>query len=222
MCVCGSGRKERQLHLLFNNAGAMLVPMDQLTKDGFDLQFGTNVIGPAYFTMLLLPLLLETAREAEMGSVRVVNDSSLVHTLAPPFRAINYDTVRAGPVRDRKLGSGTAYAQSKWAIVVWAKEFARRYGERGVVCCSLNPGIIRTELLRHSPFIRRILAWWMFPADPDGALTQLYAGTSPAAAYAHGQYFVPLARLGRSRPDTYNEEAGRKLWAFIEQVTADI
>jgi retinol dehydrogenase 12 len=37
--------KERQLHVLINNAGVMAPPVEQLTKDGYDLQFGTNVLG---------------------------------------------------------------------------------------------------------------------------------------------------------------------------------
>ncbi|KZT54674.1 NAD(P)-binding protein [Calocera cornea HHB12733] len=214
-------RKEKQLHLLFNNAGAMLVPMDEVTGQGYDLQFGTNVLGPAYFTMLLLPTLLETAKHVPRGSVRVVSTSSLVHTLAG-WPGINYDTLLDGPARRKRLGRWAAYAQSKWAVVVFAKELARRYGEQGVVSSSLNPGIIRTELLRHSPFFRAILNWSMFDPDPEGALTQLYAGTSPETAGAHGEYFIPLARLGVSRPDTYDEEAGRRLWEWVERVTEDV
>ncbi|KZO92793.1 NAD-binding protein [Calocera viscosa TUFC12733] len=215
-------REEKQLHLLFCNArGAMYVPMDQVTAQGYDMQFGTNVLGHAYLTMLLLPLLVETAAHSPAGAVRVVSDSSIYHTLAGRG-GIRYDTLLDGPVRRKKLSTAAAYAQSKWANVVFAKELARRYGEKGVVSTSLNPGIIRTELLRHSAFHRAILNWSMFDADPEGALTQLYAGTSPATASAHGQYFIPLAREGVSRPDTYSEEAGRRLWEWIEQATAGV
>ena len=37
--------KEKNLHVLFNNAGVMIPPIDAATKDGYDLQFGTNVLG---------------------------------------------------------------------------------------------------------------------------------------------------------------------------------
>jgi retinol dehydrogenase-12 len=36
--------QESNLHLLFNNAGVMWTPLDMLTKDGYDLQWGTNVV----------------------------------------------------------------------------------------------------------------------------------------------------------------------------------
>ncbi|EJU00121.1 NADP-binding protein [Dacryopinax primogenitus] len=213
-------QKEKHLHLLFNNAGLMLVPMDQLTKDGFDLQFGVNALGPAYLTLLLMPLLLETAQASEPGSVRVINSSSMVHLYAPSA-GIDYRTLRAGPMRN-KLSSWTAYAQSKWANVVFARELARRYSEKGVVSCVVHPGIVRTELLRHSSAFRRILHCFMFRPDSEGALTQLYAGTSPQAADAHGQYFIPLARRGVSRPDTYDVEAGKTFWTWVESVTAHV
>ncbi|KZT54666.1 NAD(P)-binding protein [Calocera cornea HHB12733] len=220
-CVEEFLSKENQLHLLFNNAGVMGTPMNQLTKQGFDLQFGTNVIGHAYLTMLLLPTLLETALVSPPGAVRVINDSSQVH-MGASWAGINYDTLRDGPGR-KKMGSMAAYNQSKWGNVVFAKELARRYGDQGIVSTSLNPGAIRTDLFRHLPsFAKHAFNWLLFDADPYGALTQLYAGTSPETASAHGKYFIPLAREGLPRADTENPEAGRHLWEYIEEFTANI
>ncbi|KAF8659670.1 hypothetical protein AX16_001811, partial [Volvariella volvacea WC 439] len=36
--------KEKELHILFNNAGVMFPPVSEITTDGYDLQFGTNVL----------------------------------------------------------------------------------------------------------------------------------------------------------------------------------
>jgi NAD(P)-dependent dehydrogenase (short-subunit alcohol dehydrogenase family) len=55
-------RKETHLDVLFNSGGVMVPPIEQLTKDGYDLQFGTNVIGHGVLTLEVLPLLLEGAR----------------------------------------------------------------------------------------------------------------------------------------------------------------
>jgi retinol dehydrogenase-12 len=68
-----------------------------------------------------------------------------------------------------------------------ANEFARRYADQGIVSCSLNPGNIRTELARHTDpvttfFLRRI----QHPA-PLGALTMLWAGTSPEGLQLNGK-----------------------------------
>ncbi|KIJ60476.1 hypothetical protein HYDPIDRAFT_170237 [Hydnomerulius pinastri MD-312] len=50
-----------------------------------------------------------------------------------------------------------------------------------------------------------------------GALTQLYAGTSPEAATLGGQYLVPWARLGTPRADTGDEQLGKELWTWLEE-----
>jgi retinol dehydrogenase-12 len=42
-------RNEKELHVLFNNAGVMFPAVRELTRDGYDLQFGTNVLGEVEF-----------------------------------------------------------------------------------------------------------------------------------------------------------------------------
>ncbi|KAG9076657.1 hypothetical protein FRC06_009380, partial [Ceratobasidium sp. 370] len=70
--------KEQELHVLFNNAGVMVPPVEQKTADGYDLQFGTNVLGHYFFTILLLPTLVHTAKNSPRahGHARVINTSS--------------------------------------------------------------------------------------------------------------------------------------------------
>lgn len=152
--------------------------MDWFTVEGYDLQFGTNVLGGFAFcqipimrltwiaghfllTNLLLPTLIGT------GNARVVIASSFTHHLGK----IDYDTLRDGPKR-RKLGGDMLYAQSKYACVVMAMEFARRYGEKSVIFCAANPGEfmcnilrivligylgnVKTEMLRHKSKLNRM------------------------------------------------------------------
>ena len=75
-------------------------PVDQLTADGYDLQFGTNCLGHFYFTKLLLPLLIESAKADPVFKARVVNTSSSGHF----FYTVDFDSFRDGK-RRRKLGS---------------------------------------------------------------------------------------------------------------------
>jgi retinol dehydrogenase-12 len=49
-------RNEKELHVLFNNAGVMGAPVRELTRDGYDMQFGTNVLGEAEFSYHLLSI----------------------------------------------------------------------------------------------------------------------------------------------------------------------
>lgn len=86
----------------------MAAPIDMLTDDGHDLQFGTNVLGHFYFTKLVLPTLLSTAKSAPDGIARVVNTSSNGHW----FSGLEYDTMKDGPAR-RNAGPWKLYGQSK-------------------------------------------------------------------------------------------------------------
>ncbi|CAE6405804.1 unnamed protein product [Rhizoctonia solani] len=111
---------EEELHVLYNNAGVMMSPTELKTANGYDLQFGTNVLGPYLFTTLLLSTLIHTAHTSPLarGIVRVVNASSGVHWAAPRG-GINYASLipnnkDADETRHR-MGSTSLYAQSKWA-----------------------------------------------------------------------------------------------------------
>jgi NAD(P)-dependent dehydrogenase (short-subunit alcohol dehydrogenase family) len=128
----------------------MYPPVDRLTADGYDLQFGTNVIGHYYFTKLLLPMMIATAKTTPDGKARIVNTSSSGHV----FGSLDFDTFKDSPKR-RTFDSNSLYCQSKFGNVVVALELARRYGDQGIVSTSLNPGNIKTDLQRYLPGIAR-------------------------------------------------------------------
>jgi len=210
--------KETQLHVLFNNAGVMFPPVEGLTADGYDLQFGTNVLGHYYFTKLLLPTMIATAKTTPDGKTRIVTTSSSGHH----FGRLDFDTFKDSPER-RKRGSNALYCQSKFGNVVAALELARRYGNQGIVSTSLNPGNIKTDLLRHLPwFVQSIMNRMMLYDTPFGALTQLYAGTMPEAATLNGKYLVPWARVGTALEETQDPELGNKLWDWLEEQVKDV
>ncbi|KAI0631524.1 NAD-P-binding protein [Trametes polyzona] len=210
--------KEDRLDVLFNSGGLMYPPMELTTKDGFDLQFGTNVIGHFFLTQLLLPLLIASAKTSPDGKARVINTSSMGHTF---ISGIDFDTLRDGPARV-KLGTIMLYSQSKFGNVVFSNELHRRYADQGIVSVSLHPGNLNTELARHSSkLVRFLMKFLLYPA-PLGALTQLYAGTTPEGANLGGKYLIPWARIGRARKETDDPELGRKLWAWLEDAVKDV
>ncbi|KZP27446.1 NAD(P)-binding protein [Athelia psychrophila] len=211
--------KEPELHILFNNGGVMAPPVEELTADGYDLQFGTNVLGHFYFTKLLLPALLAGTKTSDDGHVRVVNTSSLGHLLA----GLDFNTFKDSPAR-KKAGTQNLYAQSKNGNVVFATELARRYGVQGIVSTSLHPGYIGTDLARHfnleNPLIAFVLRLSYQPWQ--GALTQLYAGTSPEGKDFNGKYLIPFARLGSPHANTRDPKLGEDLWTWLEEQTEGI
>jgi len=211
--------KENELHVLFNNGGVMVPPIEQLTEDGYDLQFGTNVLGHYYFTMLLLPVLLAGTSTSGDGKARVVNTSSSTHM----FSNMDLNTFKDGPAR-KKAGPQKLYSQSKHGVVVWATELARRYGDQGIVSTALNPGNLKTELQRHLRlgFILKPLVDLVLYPVPYGALTQLYAGTSPEGKDFNGKYLIPWARMGEARADTQDRTVGSELWSWLEEQTRNV
>ncbi|KAL4080167.1 hypothetical protein V8B97DRAFT_2054649 [Scleroderma yunnanense] len=209
--------KETQLHVLFNNAGIMAPPIEQLTADGYDLQFGTNVLGHFYLTKLLLPTLLSAAESSPDGIARVVDSSSSGHW----FGELDFGTIKDSSKR-RTRNRAELYGQSKTGNIIFSAELHRRYRDQGIVSISLNPGGIRTEILRHqASFVQWILELTMYPVS-YGAFTQLYAATSPEAVDLGGQYLIPWARVGRPRTDTQDPQLGKMLWTYMEEQVANL
>lgn len=144
-------RKETKLNALIANAGVMKPPVDQLTAQNFDLQFGTNVLGHLLFIRLLYPLLVSTATLEDPTRVAWVA-SAIQYLFNPP---INYDWITNTEVR-RKQDPWKLYGLSKFAIVQLVYALQRELGDKdGVVFFSLDPGNIKTDLLRHT---NRIIA----------------------------------------------------------------
>jgi retinol dehydrogenase-12 len=207
--------QEKALHMLFNNAG--MSGRNKLTEDGYDLVFCGNTLGPAYFTQLLIPALLRGAAASPDGKSRVVNLTSVMHVRG----RLDFETLRDSPAR-RGKNRGFYYAQSKFGNIVFSNEFARQYGEHGIVSTSVHPGSIDTNIYRTSP---QWLQWLVKPtmfSCAHGALTPLWAGTSPETVDLNGKYLVPWARVGTPAKATGDPALGKKLWDWVEAQVRDV
>lgn len=170
------------LDMLINNAGVMVPPTRQETKDGFELQFGTNYLGHFALTAHLLPMLRKAPK------ARVISLSSV----AARAGKINFDDLQS-----KDYVPMTAYSQSKIACLMFAFELQRRsdVGGWGVTSIAAHPGVSRTDLLHNGPgrfsvmgLTRSIMSFLFQPAW-QGALPTLYAATSPDAEA--GGYYGP-------------------------------
>lgn len=133
--------KYDSLNGLINNAGVMNTPLKR-TKEGFEMQFGTNHLGHFLLTELLLPALKKGAPS------RVVNLSSCFHDKAMgregriDFEDPNFEK--------KKYDGWAAYAQSKLANLLHAKHLAKRLDGSGVQAASVHPGWVRSNLIKFS------------------------------------------------------------------------
>lgn len=206
-----------RIDLLVNNAGVMWTPKET-TKDGFELQFGTNHLGHFALTGLLLDHLL-----AVPGS-RVVVVSSLAHKL---LADIHLDDLQW----ERRYSRIAAYGQSKLANLLFAYELQRRLALRDepTIAVAAHPGGSYTELARNVPTILhpayRIVGPLVFQSAAMGALPTLRAATDPDVQ--GGQYYGPDGigeqrgnpKLVQSSPRSHDPELQRRLWTVSEELT---
>ncbi|ROO62394.1 NAD(P)-dependent dehydrogenase (short-subunit alcohol dehydrogenase family) [Micromonospora sp. Llam0] len=206
-----------RLDLLINNAGVMAPPLER-TRQGFELQIGTNHLGHFALTGELLPL-LDAAPAA-----RVVTVSSLAHWTG----GIDLDDLNW---RQRRYRPWAAYGQSKLANLLFTLELQRRLTEAGstVRAVAAHPGLTSTEIGRHqgrSTGENRSRIDRMIRMQPSaGALPSLRAATDPQAVA--GSYWGPARRIGTSGPPASARSSARakdtvmasRLWSESEQLT---
>ena len=209
----------KPLDLLINNAGVMDLPARWLTKDGFEMQFGTNHLSHFALTGLLLPLL----RSARSG--RVVNVSSLAHRGGK----IEFDNLQA----ERSYKSWSAYQQSKLANLLFTFELQRRSDTHGwgLMSNAAHPGYSRTDLIANGPGTKGVLGMLSKILRPlshsaaDGALPTLFAATSVEAermGYYGPKGFYELkgpVAPAYVAPQARDETSARKLWEVSEKLT---
>lgn len=128
-------------------------PIDQLTPQGYDMTFGTNVIGHYLFLRLVYPLLVSSTTTASPS--RIVWVASSGHYYAD---AVDFATLRDGPQRRAKSTFGL-YAQSKFAQVMLTYHMRKQCEADGIVVGAVDPGNIRSEVLRTTPLFTRFMIW---------------------------------------------------------------
>jgi len=203
------------IDLLINNAGVMMTPK-ATTKDGFELQFGTNHLGHFALTNLLLD------RVVAVPGSRIVTVSSQGHRFV---RGIRFDDIQW----ERDYGRVRAYGQAKLANLLFTYELQRRLQGTNSIAVAAHPGGSRTELMRNVPPLiaaaTRPLERLMQGADM-GALPTLRAATDPGVL--GGQYYGPdgfgeqrgYPKVVASSMASHDTDAQRRLWAVSEELTS--
>ena len=202
----------QHLDILINNAGVMMPPRG-FTKDGFEMQFGTNFLGHFALTGYLYPLLQKSHNS------RVVTLSSGAYKR---IEKIDYENLRL----EKSYDPAREYAISKLANLLFVLELQRRINDSKDQIFSLgaHPGITRTNLQRHiDPSLLNVYKEIMMPWQ--GALPTLYAATS--LEVQKGQYYGPDGEkelIGFPTHAFINEIArdknkAKRLWDFAEDVT---
>jgi NAD(P)-dependent dehydrogenase (short-subunit alcohol dehydrogenase family) len=208
--------------VLINNAGVMAPPTRMTTADGFELQFGSNFLGPFALTVRLLPLLLAAP------APRVATMSSGTAS----YGKIHFDDLQW----ERRYSANFSYAQSKLADLLLTQHLAAIAAGRGwpLTSTAAHPGFTRTNLQtagaslgRDKPKRTLLNSLNILPTQEveQGTEPLLYAATSPDAVA--GGYYGPGGRFGLVGPSTTvrpprsarSAATASRLWAEAERLT---
>jgi retinol dehydrogenase 12 len=194
------------LDVLVNNAG--IAGTRALSKQGFDLTYATNHLGPFLFTSLLL------SRLRQSSDARIVNVASVANKMV---KQIDWSVLDRRTVA-RQSGFKD-YAVTKLMNVIHAKELTRRLPGSSVTAYSLHPGAVATNIWRALP---SPLAWVMklfMLSNEQGALTPMFCATAPRTSLVSGEYYV-RSRVARPNPLADDPALGAELWSRSEAATS--
>ena len=205
-----------RLDIVHLNAGVAMIPVST-TKDGYEVQFGTNYLGHVLLTQLLMPKLLETAALPD-ADVRVVFISSVTHKVFIPKEGILFEGLHTAM---EKTGGPTLYGQSMIAKIIIARQLAKRYPK--IIFTSLHPGGVKSNVYAGN----KDMNWFLLnliirPAvaltgvtTEEGAKTQLWCSFSKDVV--NGTYYEPIGKAGKESSLSRDSQLASKLWDWTEK-----
>ncbi|ELU36756.1 short chain dehydrogenase domain-containing protein [Rhizoctonia solani AG-1 IA] len=195
-------------------SGVMAPPVEQRTFDGYDLQFGTNVLGHYFFTILLLPTLIHTAKNSPLAStdqhferfgVSCTQGGDCLGNVRN--RRIEHNSVQEAGHSYSICSEVTYYFQMSWPSAMPTRESFQAHSipetSKQNFCAICHGWLQRFFLI-------------LYPAS-YGALTQLWSGTMPEGKDHNGKFLIPWARVGDAGANSHNEELAENLWNWLEE-----
>ena len=202
--------KYPHLDLLANMAGIQS-PGLQITSEGFEVNFATNILGPFLLTNLLINHL------AASSAGTIINVSGESHRNG----VINF----ADPQMKSTFSTSRSVSQTALARVIWTYELARRLEGTGVVANTFAPGNVRSGINRHYSLLYRLpvtLAGNLMARSPEEAIRPIQKWLLREDDFVRtddtGLYLLK-GRAERSLPLSYDGAIGRKWWSICEEMT---
>lgn len=210
----------KSLDILVNNAAVMNPPQRKVTKDGFELQMGTNYLAHFALTAQLLPLLKKGNKPRVITLGSVANRKGV----------IDFNNLQS----EQSYVPMVAYSQTKLACIMFAFELQRRSDAAGwgITSIAVHPGISRTELIPNGSgknsaagIARSLLGPIFFQPAAHGAWPSLYAATAIEAK--GGSYYGPskmnemrgYPNFAKVPPQAEDTQVAKKLWEVSEKLT---
>lgn len=206
-----------RLDILMLNGGVMALP-PALTTDGYEIQLGTNHLGHALLTKLLLPLLLATASLPDT-SVRIITLTSSGAELFPAKNGLLLHEHARTPMSD--LSPWARYGRSKAANILFTKALAQKYPS--ITSVAVHPGLAKTAL---ADTVLDTAPWWQRAAMGAGVLfmpsvetavrNQLWASVAAAGEVESGKVYYPVAKEHAGIELVNDPKEVERLWEWTE------
>ncbi len=189
-----------RLHVLVNNA-AVFTPQRQVTKEGQELMFATNHLGPFLLTNLLLDALKAGA------PARVITIS------APSTTEINFDDLQG----ERDFRPFQAFGASKMANLLFTYGLAKRLEGTGVTANVVHPGVFKSGLMRNASGAIRLMTGIVGKSPEKAAEAVAYVATSPDLQGVTGRFFKGK-KPSESSPYSRDPAVQVRLWEVSERL----
>ncbi|CAH0035393.1 unnamed protein product [Clonostachys rhizophaga] len=206
-----------RLDILMLNAGIIMAPLGK-TQDGYEVHFGTNYMGHALLTKLLLPTIEKTIANQDSPDARILIVSSSGYKLAPK-EGIAYESIKTTCADWWNM---SRYGQSKLALNLWTRQLAKHYPN--IKCASIHPGVVDTELgvprgvvLSYwSSFLRLAsLTLLRYVSLEEGVKGQLWATSTKDLQ--SGEYYTPIGKVETLKAEWKDDALSKKLWDWTEE-----
>lgn len=212
--------RESRLDILFANAGIMAIGPG-LTKDGYEVQFGTNHMGHAALVKLLLPVLQHAADSSK--DVRIIWTSSLAYKGASTIQFAKLKQPNSYPSPIFIMSEWLRYGQSKLANLLYARAFAQRYPS--ITSVAVHPGVSYTGLVDNLGWFNRMFVYAtsskMAISNEECAFNQQWAATAGKGKgerkVESGVYYEPVGVKGGLTKAGANDELATKLWEWTQK-----
>ncbi|VUC30700.1 unnamed protein product [Clonostachys rosea] len=206
-----------RLDILMLNAGIIMAPLGK-TQDGYEVHFGTNYVGHALLTKLLLPTIEKTIANQESPDARILAVSSSGYQVAPK-QGIIFESVKTTCA---EFWNMTRYGQSKLALMLWIRQLSKLHPN--IKCASIHPGVVDTELgiprgveLSYMQIFMRwaSLNLLRYVSVEEGVKGQLWA--TATNDLQSGEYYIPVGRVETLKAEWRDEALSNKLWDWTEE-----
>ncbi|CCK68516.1 uncharacterized protein KNAG_0B00680 [Huiozyma naganishii CBS 8797] len=213
---------DKPLSIIIHNAGLMASSNQLTSKQGYELMFQTNCLGPQLLQHFLDSLFLKKDSDLK----RIVWVSSGAHLLGFKDYGINWEDPCFEKVsKNQRAHAAVLYGQSKTGNIyqanAWASKHKEIVEEIGCVSVSCYPGNLKTDLQRDWSRIGRWIGNRIFWDGNYGAYSELYGALYPGLSTKdQGVYIVPFGEIHDPREDVkagLSNGTDLKFWDIVEE-----